>query len=132
MTMGFDGGSDPPAGIARDADDTVEVEMDLEETTDPAVGRSGENSGRSSLQTEAAKTAGKATNGMQKIDEENSNDDETFDDYSSGNGRRSTMLRADEAPPNHVETGEIRCSYTKEMQDSKDYELKEQTRSRYK
>ena len=79
MTMGFEGDGDPPLGSVEDAADATEVGMDLEETPNAVEGKSVEHSGRSSLQTEAAKTAGTTPTVMQKIDE--TDDDGKFDDY---------------------------------------------------
>jgi len=76
MTMGFEDDGDPPMGQTDRAVDHVDVEMDIEETTVAVVGKSMEKSGRSSLQNEAAKTAGTTTTGMQKIVEGNEEEEE--------------------------------------------------------
>jgi hypothetical protein len=64
MTMGFEGDGDPPTGRTGAATDVAEFAMDLEEALDEVAGQFVENSGRSSLQTEGAKTAGTFTTGM--------------------------------------------------------------------
>jgi hypothetical protein len=81
MTMGFEGDGDPPIRGTGVADDSVEVAMDLEETTVSAVGKSVEKSGSTSLQKEASRSARTSTTtttttGMQKIDEGNEEEEE--------------------------------------------------------
>ena len=89
MTMGFEGDGDPPTGIVDDVADATEVAMDLEETSNTVGGKSVENSGRSSLQTEAAKTAGTTPTVMQKIDEEIDDEEIEYDeDYKNRNWRK--------------------------------------------
>ena len=88
MTMRFEGDGDPPLGSVEDAADATEVGMDLEETPNAVGGKSVEYLGRSSLQTEAAKTAGTTPTVMQKIDEIDDEDDEETEydeDYKNRN-----------------------------------------------
>jgi hypothetical protein len=80
MTMGFEDDGDPPMGQTDRAADHAAVDMDLEATTASVVGTLMEKSGRSSLQNEAAKTAGTTTTGMQKIDKGNEEEEEADED----------------------------------------------------
>jgi hypothetical protein len=74
MTMGLEDDGDPATGLTGAAEDAVEVDMDLEETTEAVVGKPMENPRSTSLQTEAAKSARTTTTattaGMKKIEEE--------------------------------------------------------------
>jgi hypothetical protein len=75
MTMGLEDEGDLTTGLTGVADDSVEVTMDLEEVSLSIAGKSMGQSGRSSLQTEAAKTASNTTTGMQKIDKGKEDED---------------------------------------------------------
>lgn len=76
MTMGLEDDGDPTTGLTGTAAHAAEVSMDLEEISDAVAGQSARKPGSSSLQTEAAKTAGKTTTGMQQIDEGNEEEEE--------------------------------------------------------
>jgi hypothetical protein len=76
MTMGLEDEGDPATGPTGVADDSVEVAMDLEEVSLSIAGKLMGQSGKSSLQTEAAKTASNTTTGMQKIEEGNEDEEE--------------------------------------------------------
>jgi hypothetical protein len=88
MTMGFngDGDGDPTAGQTEEAVDTVEDEMELEETPEAVVEHMEKNSGSTLLQKEAARTSTtmtttptkmtKTKTGMKKIDDEDEEEEE--------------------------------------------------------
>jgi hypothetical protein len=59
--MGLDDDGDPPAGQTEEAVDTVVIGMDIEETTDEFLNTLGKNSGSTSLQKEAARSARKSS-----------------------------------------------------------------------
>jgi hypothetical protein len=70
MTIGLEDDGDPTTGLTGGAMYNTVVDMDLEERTMVALRQETGKAGRSTLQTEAAKTAGNTHyNGMQKIDE---------------------------------------------------------------
>jgi hypothetical protein len=69
MTMGLEDDSDLTTGL------TGTAAWDLEEISDAVAEQSARKPGSSSLQIEAAKTAGKTT-GMQQIDEGNEEEEE--------------------------------------------------------
>jgi hypothetical protein len=56
-TMGLDDDGDPPAGRTEEAEDNGDVGMDIEETTDEFLRNLEKNSGSTSLQKEAARSA---------------------------------------------------------------------------
>jgi hypothetical protein len=56
--MGLDDDGDPPAGHTEEAEDNGDVGMDIEETTDEFLKNLEKNSGCTSLQKEAARSAG--------------------------------------------------------------------------
>jgi hypothetical protein len=79
--MGFDDDGDPPAGQTEEADDTGDVRMGFEETTEEFVRNMEKNYGNTSLQKEAERSAHTSTSGtsttatttatgMKKIEEE--------------------------------------------------------------
>jgi hypothetical protein len=75
MTMGLEDDGDPTTGLTGTAVDAVEVDMDLEETTEAVVGKLMEKSRSTSLQNEVARSARTTpttttTTGMKKIEEE--------------------------------------------------------------
>jgi hypothetical protein len=55
--MGLDGDGDPPAGRTEEGEDNGDVSMDIEETTDEFLKILEKNSGSTSLQKEAARSA---------------------------------------------------------------------------
>jgi hypothetical protein len=80
MTMGFDDDGDPPAEGTEEVEDNGEVRMGFEETTDKFIKNLEKNSGSTSLQKEAARSARTSTmataTGMKKIEEEDEEEQE--------------------------------------------------------
>jgi hypothetical protein len=82
MTMRFDDEGGPRSGQTEEALDTAVVGMDFEETTDEFIKNLGKNSGSTSLQKEAARSARTSTStsgtatGMKKIEEEDEEEEE--------------------------------------------------------
>jgi hypothetical protein len=58
LTMGLDGEGYPPAGRTEEAEDNGDVGMEIEEMTDEFLRNLEKNSGSTSLQKEAARSAG--------------------------------------------------------------------------
>jgi hypothetical protein len=85
--MGLDGDGDTPARQTEEAVDTVAIGMDIEETTDEFLKKLEKNSGSTSLQKEAARSARTGTStstttatGTKKIDEEDEDEEEVEDE----------------------------------------------------
>jgi CO/xanthine dehydrogenase Mo-binding subunit len=79
MTMGLMDDGDQTTRLTGTAADAAVVGMDLEETSAVDAKQLAQKSGSSSLQKEAARSAGKTTTtvaGMQKIDEGNEAEEE--------------------------------------------------------
>jgi SOS-response transcriptional repressor LexA len=99
MTMGFGDDGDPTTGRTEEAVDTVDDRMDFEETTDEFIKNLEKNSGSTSLQKEAERSARTSTStstsatvtatGMKKIEEEDEGKEEEEDEL----GMKTTNWR---------------------------------------
>jgi hypothetical protein len=62
--MGLDDDGDPPAGQTEEEEDNGDIGMDIEETTEEFLQNLEKNSGSTSLQKEAARSARTSTSSM--------------------------------------------------------------------